>query len=177
MAASPPGFSERYPIGPPNRHPEFTQLSGFVADIRALPEAFLAVYAGLNDPQLDTPYRDGGWTLRQLAHHVADSHTHVYLRIKTALVEDWPKIQSYDENLWAHTAEVRGPVTDALLMLRFLHARIVALFHSLDEAGWARGYIHPENGPTTFAQAAALYSWHGRHHLAHAANLKARRGW
>ena len=177
MATSPSGISERYPIGPPDRHPGAAQLPGLVTSLRDFPGKFSAVYAGLGDVQLDTPYREGGWTLRQLAHHVADSHTHAYLRMKMAIVEDWPTIQPYDENLWAKTAEVGGSVAGALALLAPLHARIAGLFDSLDERGWARGYIHPENGPTSLAQVAALYSWHGRHHLAHAANLKTRRGW
>ena len=184
MAASPstsPAVSDQYPIGPPERHPQAADLPGHIAAIRALPAAFTAAFAGLDEAQLATPYREGGWTLRQLAHHLADSHSHAYLRIKTALAAapgaPWPTIQPYDEKRWAETPETSGPIEDALALLPPLHNRIAALLDIPDTATSSRGYLHPESGPTSLLQVAALYSWHGRHHLAHAHNLRTRKGW
>jgi len=167
----------RYPIGSPDHNPSPRDRAAHIAAIRLLPERFSAVYAGLASAQLDTPYREGGWTLRQLAHHVADSHMNAFVRMKLALTEDWPTIKPYDEKLWAQTAEVAGPVEAPLALLTALHARMADLLASLADADWERGYVHPENGRATLAQMAALYSWHGRHHTAHAAGLRQRMGW
>ena len=187
MAASPSTpftpsrISEQYPIGPPDRHPQAAALPAHIAAIRALPAAFTAAFAGLGQEQLATPYRAGGWTLRRLAHHLADSHSHAYLRIKTALAAapgaPWPTIQPYDEKRWAETPDASGPIEDALALLPPLHNRIAALLEDPDAALSQRGYLHPENGPTSLLEVAALYSWHGRHHLAHAQNLRIRKGW
>ncbi len=174
-AASPDPL--RYPIGAPDRNPSTADLAAHLVAIRALPDQFAAAFAGLDDRQLDTPYRDGGWTLRQLAHHVADSHTNAWVRLKFALTEDWPTILPYNEKLWAETAECRGPVDAPLAQLAGLHVRMHALYASLQGAEWERGYVHPVNGRTTVAQMAALYSWHGRHHTAHVTGLRSRMGW
>ncbi len=179
--SEPSRVSEQYPIGPPDRHPQAVDLSAYVASIRALPAAFLSVFAGLGDGELAMPYREGGWTLRQLAHHLADSHSHAYLRIKAALAAPpgnaWPTIQTYDEKRWAETPDCSGPIEDALKLLSPLHNRIAALLDTPETATSSRGYLHPESGPTSLLQVAALYSWHGRHHLAHAQNLRTRKGW
>ena len=169
--------SLRYPVGSPDRDPSPSDLPRHVAAIGAFSDQFAAAFAGLSDEQLDTPYREGGWTLRQLAHHVADSHTNAWVRLKLALTEDWPAIVPYNEKLWAETAECAGPVDAPLAQLAALHVRMHALLSALGDADWARGYVHPANGRTTLAQMAALYSWHGRHHTAHVTGLRSRMGW
>lgn len=167
----------RFPIGRPDRDPAGVDLPLFLDAIQQLPSQFAEAYTGLNDAQLDTPYRDGGWTLRQLAHHVADSHMNAFVRMKLALTADWPTILPYNEKLWAETPEVRGSVEAPLALLTALHVRMHALLAGLDEAQWQRGYVHPENGRATLLQVAALYAWHGRHHTAHANGLRQRMGW
>ncbi len=167
----------RYPVGGPDRNPSPVDRPLHIAAIRSLPKHFSAAYEGLSPEQLETPYREGGWTLRQLAHHVADSHMNAFIRIKLALTEDWPTIKPYDEKLWAQTAEVAGPVEAPLALLTALHTRMADLLASLTDADWERGYVHPENGRATLAQVVALYSWHGQHHTAHAADLRQRMGW
>jgi hypothetical protein len=167
----------RYPIGAPDRNPAHADLAAHIENIRLFPEQFAAAYGELDDRQLDTPYRDGGWTPRQLAHHVADSHTNAWVRIKFALTEDWPTILPYDEKVWAQTAECSGPVDAPLAQLAALHVRMHALLASLSGEDWERGYVHPVNGRTTLAQMVALYSWHGRHHTAHVTGLRDRMSW
>lgn len=167
----------RYPLGPMDTSPAPEGRAPSIAAIRALPAQFASAYQGLTEEQLETPYREAGWTLRQLAHHLADSHINAFVRVKLALTEDWPAIRPYDEKLWALTPEVHGPVDAPLAVLAGLHARWAALFEGLDESQWQRGYLHPESGRLTLTQVAALYSWHGRHHTAHAAHCRARMGW
>ena len=176
--ATPSGLNTlRYQIGHPGEGAWPESRDESVMAIRVFPEQFAEAYRGLSDAHLDTPYREGGWTLRQLAHYVSDSHMNFPVRTKLALTQDWPTILPYDEKRWAITAEVSGDIQAPLLLLRGLHARASALLAGLEEAEWQRGYVHPENGPTTVAQAAALYSWHGRHHTAHVTGLRQRRGW
>ncbi len=178
MATPQPACDERYPIGPPDRKPSLEDRATHVEAIRSFPARFAAAYNGLDAAQTDTPYRENGWTLRQLAHHVCDSHMKAFVRVKLALTEDWPTIKPYNEKLWAETAEVLGPVDAPLALLMPLHARMSALLEAVPVADWdARGYVHPESGRASVAQIAALYSWHGRHHLAHALGLRSRMGW
>ena len=129
--------------------------------------------------QLDTPYRDGGWTVRQTIHHVADSHMQATARMRLALTEDWPKITPYQENLWAELPDVPvEPVETSLQLLAALHARWTTLLQSLPDADWSgRGYSHPESGKLAIEQIVALYAWHGRHHTAHITALRERMGW
>ena len=130
------------------------------------------------DSQLDTPYRDGGWTIRQVVHHLADSHANSYVRFKLALTEQWPTIKPYDEAAWAELADSRKlPVEPSLQMIAGLHARWVALLESLSEEDFQRGFTHPERGRMTLATNLALYAWHSRHHTAHISGLRARMGW
>ncbi len=177
MAAFPADTLDRYPMGPPPREASPGALPSYIAAIAAFPGRFSQVYEGLDAGQLAMPYRSGGWTLRQLAHHVADSHMNAFARLKLALTEDWPTIKPYDEKRWAETAEVQGPVEPSLALLPALHARWAALLQALTPEEWARGYVHPENGRTSLPEFAALYSWHGEHHLAHAARLRERMQW
>lgn len=143
-----------------------------------LPTRLSAGLADLTPAQIDTPYRDGGWTLRQVAHHVADSHLNAYTRLRLALTEDWPTICPHEEARWAELADARTlPVEVSLALLGPLHTRWVALLGSLAEQDWQRGYVHPVLGRTNVDAMTALYSWHSRHHTAHVLGLRARQGW
>lgn len=177
MTVSSAAADLRYPIGKPNRSPLPEDRPQHIRAIAELPERFAAAYAGLEEEKLDTPYREGGWTLRQLAHHVADSHMQAFFRLKHAVTGDWPTIQPYDEKLWAETAEVKGPVATPLALLPPLHLLWVALLESLQPGQWERGVTHPENGRMTIDQLVAIYAWHGRHHTAHVTRLRERMGW
>ena len=172
--------SLRYPIGGPRRAESFTpqERSAAVEGIRELPQSLRSAVAPLTEKQLETPYRPGGWTVRQLVHHVADSHMNAYTRVRLALTEDSPTIFAYQENRWAELEDARAePVSTSFDLLSALHVRWVRLFRSLDEQDWKRSYMHPANGPQSIEQAAILYDWHGRHHVAHVTQLSARMGW
>jgi hypothetical protein len=169
-----------YPIGrftpPADTNPEIR--SAQIETLRSLPEMLQSSVAGLHVPQLDTPYREGGWSVRQLVHHIADSHANAYVRCKLALTEDWPTIKPYDEKAWAELADSRDlPVGVSMLFIGALHTRWVALFESLSEADFQKGYNHPESGPQNLAKVLALYAWHSRHHTAHITNLRTRQNW
>ena len=170
----------RYPIG--RFSPPATSVAGIraahIQTVRLLPERLRAAVAGLNDVQLDTPYREGGWTVRQVVHHLADSHAVAYIRCKLALTEDWPTIKPYDEAAWAKLADSRLlPVDVSLALIDALHARWVALLESLSEEDFQKGYNHPERGRVNLAKALAMYDCHSRHHTAHITGLRARQGW
>jgi hypothetical protein len=152
--------------------------AGQIEAIAAAPEALRAAVAGLSEAQLDTPYRPGGWTVRQVAHHVPDSHLNAYVRFKLAVTEDTPTIKPYDEAAWATLADVKAvPVATSLALLEALHARWVALLSSLDDAAWRRTFLHPELGVVPLEKNLALYAWHGRHHVAHVTALRERMAW
>lgn len=170
----------RYPIGrfspPPSSNPEMRAAQ--IQTLRQLPERLRAAVAGLRDAQLDTPYRDGGWTVRQTVHHIADSHANSFVRFKLALTEDWPTIKAYNEAAWAELADGRTlPVELSLQWIGGLHARWAALLESLTEEDFQRGYVHPAMGRQNLASALALYDWHSRHHTAHITALRTRMGW
>ncbi len=168
----------RYPIGPPPSKPGTESRQQAIKTIADLPELLSKALADLSAIQLDTSYRDGGWTLRQLTHHVADSHLNAYARLRLALTEDWPVIKPYRQAEWAELSDARSlSVKISLDLLAPLHTRWTILLASLDEAAWLRGYAHPENGRTTIEEMTALYSWHGRHHTAHVLALRERLGW
>jgi hypothetical protein len=153
-------------------------LATFLDQIAETPARMRAAVAGLNDEQLDTPYRPGGWTVRQVVHHVPDSHMNSYVRYRLALTEDEPVIKPYDEKQWAELADARGlPAEPSLVLLESLHARWVPLLRSLSEKEWKRSFRHPELGPVSLENNAALYAWHGRHHVAHITSLRERMGW
>jgi len=146
--------------------------------LRRLPERLTDAAADLDDNQLDTPYRDGGWTVRQLIHHVADSHANAYIRMKLALTEDWPTIKPYDQAAWAELVDSRTlPISTSLSLLTALHSRWIVLLESLSEDDFDRGYVHPEHGRQNLAHVLANYDWHSRHHTAHVVNLRKRMGW
>jgi hypothetical protein len=150
-----------------------------VARIAAAPAALRAAVAGLSEAQLDTPYRPGGWTVRQVVHHVPDSHLNAYVRIRLALTEDTPTIKPYEEARWAELPDARTlPIDTSLALLEGLHARWVALLGVLGAADGARQFHHPEHGRLiTVDELIAMYAWHGEHHVAHVTSLRARNGW
>jgi uncharacterized damage-inducible protein DinB len=169
----------RYPIGhfsPPADHSAAIRTEQIQA-VRLLPEQLCAAVSGLSNVQLDTPYRDGGWTVRQTVHHLADSHANSFIRFKLALTEDWPTIKPYDEASWAKLADSKVPIDGSLTFIDALHQRWVALLESMTEEDFLKGYNHPENGRQNLARALAIYEWHGRHHTAHITGLRAHKGW
>ena len=169
----------RYPIG--HFTPPASSLSGiraaYIQTLRQLPAHLRAAVAGLNDTQLDTPYREGGWTVRQVVHHLADSHANAYVRTKLALTEDWPTIKPYDEAAWAKLPDSRLPIDISLALIEALHGRWVALLESLSDDDFRKGYNHPVEGRQNLAKVIAMYAWHSRHHTAHITNLRSRMGW
>ena len=169
----------RYPVG--RFCPPAASMPGVraaqIETLRLLPERLRAAVAGLNEAQLDTPYRDEGWSVRQVVHHFADSHANAFIRFKLALTEDWPTIKPYDEAAWARLPDSRLPIDGSLVFIDSLHARWVALLQSMSEEDFQRGYNHPEMGPQNLAAALALYEWHSRHHVAHINNLRQRMAW
>jgi hypothetical protein len=172
--------SLRYPLGVPRQADSLTaeERSAAIEGIRQLPKNLRSAVAGWSEEQLETPYRPGGWTVRQLVHHVADSHMNAYSRVRLALTEDWPVIFAYQENRWAELEDARaGVVTTSLDLLDALHIRWVRLFSSLPEQDWKRGYTHPEYGRQSLEQVIIQYDWHGRHHTAHVTQLSKRMGW
>jgi hypothetical protein len=170
----------RYPVGK-FQFPDSVSaqdLARFIDQIADTPARMRAAIAGLQDAQLDTPYRPGGWTVRQLAHHVPDSHINSYVRFRLALTEDQPVIKPYEEKLWADLPDARAmPVEPSLVLLESLHQRWVPLLRSLSDADWKRNFRHPELGLVSLENNAALYAWHGRHHVAHITALRNRMGW
>jgi hypothetical protein len=170
----------RYPIGEFKFEgkPTDEQLRQFISDIEQTPVRLRAALSGLSEQQLETPYRPGGWTVRQVAHHVPESHMNAYVRMKLALTEDNPTIKPYDEARWAETADVRGtPIATSLTLLEALHQRWVTLLKALAPADFARTFNHPESGRWTLGRYVALYSWHGKHHVAHITSLRGRMRW
>ena len=170
----------RYPIGPfrPLPTPAPESRTACIQQVAEAPALIRAAVTGLTDAQLETPYRPGGWTLRQVLHHVPDSHLNAYCRYKFALTEDNPTIKPYDEAAWANiadTARTRPEVS--LALLDALHERWVVLLESMSAADFARPLQHPERGPITLDWMLQLYAWHGRHHAAHVTALRTREGW
>ena len=170
----------RYPIGKMERKATLSadERRAAVDAIAAAPARLRAAVSGLSDSQLDTPYRPGGWTVRQLVHHVADSHMNAHTRFRLALTEDNPTIKPYDEKAWAELPDVRAmPVTVSLDLLDRLHERLVFLLRATPASAFARTLNHPENGPMTLDTLLGIYSWHGRHHAAHVTALRERMTW
>ena len=148
-----------------------------IGEIRAVPARFRAALTGLDEKQLDTAYRPGGWTVRQVAHHLPDSHLNAYIRCKLAMTETEPTIKPYDEAAWARLPDSRLPVDVSLRLLDAVHERWVVLLESLSDTEWERKFVHPAAGPTRLDQLVALYAWHGPHHVAHVTTLRKRMGW
>lgn len=166
----------RYPVGRFNAAAAGSRAEQ-LAVLRDLPAKLSDAVAGLSHAQLDTPYRDGGWTVRQVVHHVADSHANSYIRVKLALTEDDPTIKAYDEAAWARLPDSRLPVDSSLAMIDAVHKRLLALYEPLSDAELQKTFRHPERGQVTLASNLALYAWHARHHLAHITGLRQRMGW
>lgn len=171
---------ERYPIGSfkPKDSYSKEEIKSLIAEIASLPSRLEKEIAGFTTDQFDTPYREGGWTVRQLIHHVADSHLNSYIRIKWTLTEDKPVIKAYDEKSWAMTAENNLDPTLSLTLLKALHAKWTALLGLLSDSDLAKEFIHPETKKSIrLDRTIALYAWHGNHHLAHITSLKGRKQW
>jgi len=171
----------RYPIGPFQRRDELAEdeRREMLDHIAATPQRMRAAVAGLSDEQLDTPYRDGGWTLRQVVHHVPDSHLNAYCRLKLALTEEQPVIRPYDETEWAKLEDARSTPTEvSLTLLESLHARWMVLLRALKPEDFLRTFKHPDHaGTQTLDWLVAMYSWHGRHHVGHITSTRERLGW
>ncbi len=148
-----------------------------IGAIRAFPPIIRVAVDGLNDQQLDTPYRDGGWTVRQVVHHVADSHANAYLRFRWLVTEDHPTIKTYDQDVWAALPDSRLPVESSLRLLDGLHERWAGFLDSLPVDTWSRTGIHPERGEVTMDDLLEIYSGHGAHHAGQITDLRARQGW
>ena len=159
------------PLGKAGRAQAIDQISGQPAKLRQ-------AVRGLSDTQLGTPYREGGWTVRQVAHHLADSHMNAYVRCRLALTETKPTVKPYDEASWAELEDSRNaPIDISLSLLDALHLRWVRLLRSLAEEDFAREYIHPDDGLVTIEKMVAVYAWHGTHHIAHINGMRELKGW
>lgn len=171
----------RYPVGKFNRPTALhssEERRALVDQIAAVPARMREAVAGLSVAQLDTPYRDGGWTVRQVVHHVPDSHMNAYTRVKLALTEVEPTIKPYDEAAWAKLIDVRDtPIEVSLTLLETLHDRWVRILRAMADADFARTLRHPDQGVITLDWLVAMYAWHGRHHVAHVTSLRERSGW
>jgi uncharacterized damage-inducible protein DinB len=170
----------RFPIGKFHYEGQVSeeQKQSYLDDIAQTPSNLRAAVKGLSDSQFDTPYRPGGWTIRQVVHHVPDSHMNSYVRFKLALTEDEPTIKPYAEDRWAELADNKStPVEVSLIMLDSLHDRWVRLLRSLTPEDWKRTFRHPDLGPMTLEKTLALYAWHGKHHVAHITELRKRMSW
>ena len=170
----------RYPIGkfelPKDVTPALRQAA--IDDIAATPAKVRAAVTGLSDAQLDTPYREGGWTVRQVVHHLVDSHMNAYIRLRFALTENQPTITPYDENSWANLEDARSaPVEVSLRLLEPLHERWVRLLRSVKTEQFARTLLHPDVGVKNLDWLLFLYTWHGKHHTAHITQLRKHKGW
>jgi uncharacterized damage-inducible protein DinB len=170
----------QYPIGRFDwtAKPAKDDRPGWIRTIAATPSALRDAIAGLTPEQLDVPYREGGWTIRQVVHHYADDHMNSYVRFKLALTEDAPLIKGYLQGVWAELPDARsGDVSPSLQLLAALHERWVMAWESLSEKDWERTFVHPTRGPVSLEHLAALYAWHGLHHVAQITGLRERKGW
>jgi uncharacterized damage-inducible protein DinB len=159
------------PVTPANRR-------RVLLEIAELPGHLHDAVEGLKNDQLDTPYRPGGWTVRQVVHHLADSHMHSYIRTRFALTLTEPTIMAYDENVWAQLKDARsGKIEPSLVILDGIHSRWTELLESISDAEWSRKFVHPESGQLTLSKHIATYAWHGKHHTAHITELRKRMGW
>lgn len=168
----------RYPVGTFDRSAPLTPATRgpAIAEIAQLPARMRDAVAGLSEAQIDTPYRPGGWTVRQV-HHVADSHLNAYIRLKLALTEDAPTIKPYDQDKWAELPDMRLAVDLSLAILDGIHTRWVTLLRSFEPGQFSRTFNHPELGIVTIDGHLQMYAWHSRHHVAHITSLRQRKGW
>ena len=170
----------RYPTGVfvPPQDPDRESRDRAIERIAETPQRLRAAVQGLNEDQLDTPYREGGWTLRQVVHHLPDSHLNAYIRLKLALTEPAPVIKPYDESAWANLADTTAvPIDVSLNLLEALHQRWVSLLRAMTDDDFRREYVHPETGRHALDHLLALYAWHGAHHVAHITTTREQKGW
>ena len=170
----------RYPIGKFNPKPSITaeERQALIQQIEEAPANLREAVRGLDDRQLDTPYREGGWTVRQVVHHLPDSHLNSYIRFKWTMTESQPTIKAYEEQLWAELVDGKSaPAEVSLALLEALHKRWVLFLRSLTPADFAKTFVHPENGLMNLDRLVQLYAWHGRHHVAHITSLRERMKW
>lgn len=170
----------RYPVGPCEYPASLSaeQRKPHIQEIAAMPARLREAVSGLDEQQLDTPYRPGGWTVRQVVHHLADSHMNAYTRFKLALTEEEPTIKPYNETRWAELNDSRTtPIETSLTLMDVLHERWMNLLRGMNPADFSRRMNHPEHGPMSLDRTLGLYAWHGRHHVAHITNLRQRHGW
>ena len=169
----------RYPVG------KFTwpekisdqDRKAYIQQIEEAPAKLRAAVKGLTEEQIDTPYREGGWTVRQVVHHLPDSHLNAYIRFKLGLTENEPSIKPYDEKLWATLPDTKLPIEPSLALFESLTKRFAALLKAMSPADFARAIKHPELGRVLLDNYAAMYAWHGRHHVAHITSLRERNHW
>jgi hypothetical protein len=176
-AATTPDLS--YPIGKFHYEGPYTpaQRQRWIEDIAACPANLRKAVHGLSQPQLDTPYRPGGWTVRQVAHHVPDSHMNAFIRFKLALTEDEPQIKPYNEKAWAELPDVQVPIETSLTLLEALTQRWVVVLRAMKPADFERKLKHPEMGVGNLDRYVGMYGWHSKHHVAHITRLRERMGW
>lgn len=168
----------RYPIGNFDKSMiDPARRAEYIRTYSELPEKLAAAVAGLTDEQLETPYRDGGWTLRQTVHHIAESHMNGFIRVKFALTEDKPTIMPYDEASWAKLPDMSLPIEPSMRILDGVHARMTEMLRSLSDEDFKSAYVNPESGEWTLDAFIALYAWHSRHHTAHITSTRERNGW
>ncbi len=170
----------RYPVGRPTRDSSLSddRRRAAIATIAEAPRKLRDAVRGLDDTQFDTPYRPDGWTVRQVVHHMPDSHANAFIRTKLGLTEHQPTVTPYDEAAWALLEDARTtPIETSLTMFDAIHDRWVRILQAMAPADFARVIVHPENGPMTLDQVLQVYEWHGRHHVAHITALRERNGW
>jgi hypothetical protein len=180
MSSETTAADPRFPIGKAEliEHLSDSRRSQLIETIAATPAKLRAAVKGLTPEQLDTPYREGGWTVRQVVHHLPESHMNAFIRTKLALTEDNPTIKPYNENAFAQLGDVPNtPIEVSLCLLENLHARWDILLRSMKAADFARTFKHPERGNLTLDQNLCIYGWHGPHHVAHITELRRRKGW
>ncbi|MDR4948002.1 YfiT family bacillithiol transferase [Neobacillus cucumis] len=172
-------MDERYPIGKFEFNGELTNnvIKTWIKEIEELPGLLRAAVKNMNIEQLNTPYRSGGWTVRQVVHHLADSHMNAYIRFKLALTEENPVIKPYDEGKWAELPDIKLPINVSLDLLDSLHKRLVKLLNNVSPSDLKKTFIHPETGEVSVGKNIGLYAWHGRHHLAHITSISKRQEW
>lgn len=173
-------YTLQYPIGTFEAPELITESvrNQWIEEIALAPQKLKSAIEGLSTQQLDTPYRPGGWTVRQVIHHLPDSHMNAYIRMKLALTEEVPTIKPYEEQLWAELYDTyHTPVDVSVALLVHLHLRWGTLLHSLSETSWQRNFRHPQLGVVVLNEAVGMYAWHGNHHIAHITSLRRRMGW
>ncbi|HEV2246668.1 MAG TPA: bacillithiol transferase BstA [Terriglobia bacterium] len=170
----------RYPVGKfqPSEKISDRDRKALIQQIEDAPASLWSAVTGLSEQQLDTPYREGGWTVRQVVHHLADSHMNAFIRFKLAMTEDQPTVKPYQQERWAELPDAKtAPVVVSLNLVDSVHKRFVALLRSMSAADFARTMDHPEQGIVSLDRYLSLYAWHGRHHVAHITALRDRMGW